>query len=59
MKILAQENEESVLCVLPTGQSIEVTMLVVEGEECRVHNDVQEVANIFANNQKLIRLFKK
>jgi hypothetical protein len=34
MIILASQLSESVLCTLPNGEHIEVTMLVAEQDEC-------------------------
>lgn len=59
MKILAQQNEESVLCIMPNGDAIEVTILVVEGEGFTAHPNVQEAVNLLANNEALLRSLKK
>jgi hypothetical protein len=59
MKILAQENEESVLCIMPNGDAVEVTMLVVEGDEFTAQPNAQEAVNLLANNQTLLMSLKR
>lgn len=34
MKIITERLRESILCTLPNGDQIEITMLCAEGEDC-------------------------
>ncbi len=41
MKILVSRLPESVLCTLPNGEQVEITMLSAEGEDVLSEPDIQ------------------
>lgn len=53
MKVISQQESESVLCVMANGDSIEVTMLEVEGEEFLFVNNAEEAANLLSQHINL------
>ena len=46
MKILATKRDESVLCVLPDGASVEITMVSATGEDVAQEPDIQEAVKL-------------
>lgn len=46
MKIFASILPESVLCTLPDGEQVEVTMLSVEGDEVFAEPDIKQAVEI-------------
>ena len=46
MKIIANKLSESVLCTLPNGEHIEVTMLSLEEDECYAEPSVEGAVHI-------------
>ena len=46
MKILATKLEESVLCIMPSGEHIEITMLCAFGEEVAADPDVKRAITL-------------
>lgn len=49
MKIIASQLTESVLCTLPTGDQVEVTMLSLEGEDCCAEPSIEGAVQILLN----------
>ena len=46
MKIIVSQLTESVLCTLPSGEQIEVTMVCAEGDECFAEPNVEGAVDI-------------
>jgi hypothetical protein len=57
MKIVSQQNEGSVLCIMPNGELFEITMLEAEGEECVVKSDVQDAVELLSKHKNLMKLW--
>ena len=54
MEILATKQGESVVCELPNGVSIEITMVSAQGEESRSITNVQDAVKILRQNPHLL-----
>jgi len=46
MKIFASKLTESVLCTLPNGEQVEVTMLNIEGDEVSAEPNIERAVEI-------------
>jgi hypothetical protein len=53
MKIINQQKNDSLLCVMANGDSIEITMCVVEGDEYTYIENIQEAADLLAQQMEL------
>lgn len=54
MKILATQRSESVVCELPDGHQIEITQLVVSGEDVAIETDVGDAVKLLEQHLKLL-----
>lgn len=54
MEILAKQQGETVVCELPTGASIEITMVFTQGEDFRSITTVQDAVTILRQNPHLL-----
>ena len=54
MEISAKQQGESVVCVLPNGGRIEITMVSAQGEDVRSTTNVQDAVNILRQNPHLL-----
>lgn len=59
MKFISQQQAGSVLCIMPNGDCLEITMLETEGEECVFKPDVQAAACLIAKHKCLTHLWIK
>lgn len=50
MKIIASQLSESVLCTLPNGEQVEVTMLCAEGDDYLAEPNVDGAVEILINH---------
>jgi len=50
MKILARLSNESVLCVMPNGNEIEITLINVMGEDATIDLDIQSAIKLIREN---------
>jgi len=57
MKILATQRSESVICELPDGRQIEVTQLVVFGDEVEIETDVNDAVKLLEQHLNLVMTF--
>ena len=57
MKIVSQQEEGSVLCIMSNGDLIEITMLETEGEEHVMKADVQGAIELLAKHKNLMKLW--
>ena len=57
MKIVTQEKEGSVLCVMSNGDLLEITMLEAEGEEHQMKPDIQGAIELLAKHKDLMKLW--
>jgi len=46
MKVIASQLPESILCTLPNGEQIEVTMLCSEGDDCFAEPSIEAAINL-------------
>ena len=46
MKILARKEDDFVLCLLPNGQAIEITMLSADGEDVYASPNIDEAIRL-------------
>ena len=46
MKILARKEDDFVLCLLPNGQAIEITMVGADGEDVYAKPDINEAIKL-------------
>jgi len=46
MKLIVSQLSESLLCTLPCGEHIEITMLSAEGEELILERDIQRAVDL-------------
>lgn len=53
MKILAQLSNESVLCKLPNGSEIEITLISISGEDFSPDLDIQAAIQLLQDNPQL------
>ncbi|MFT6408734.1 MAG: hypothetical protein ACJAQ6_002155 [Arenicella sp.] len=49
MIIIASQLAESVLCTLPNGQHVEVTMLVAEQDDCFAEPNVEAAVTLLTS----------
>jgi sRNA-binding carbon storage regulator CsrA len=54
MEISARKQGESVVCELPNGGSIEITMVSTQGDSSRSVADVKEAVKILRKNPQLL-----
>jgi hypothetical protein len=54
MEILAKQQGETVVCELPNGASIEITMVFTQGEDSRFITTVQDAVTILRQNPHLL-----
>lgn len=54
MEISAKKQGESVVCELPNGGSIEITMVSTQGEDARSTTNVQDAVKILRQNPHLL-----
>jgi hypothetical protein len=54
MEILAKQQGETVVCELPNGASIEITMVFMQGEDSRSITTVQDAVTILRQNPHLL-----
>ncbi len=46
MKVIASQLSESILCTLPNGEQIEITMLRSEGDDCFAEPSIKAAINL-------------
>ncbi len=56
MKIVATQRNESVVCELPNGHQIEVTQLVVSGEDVAIETDVNDAVKLLEQHLNLFKV---
>ena len=49
MKIIAKQMSESVICILPTGDQVEITMLGAQGDECFAEPNVEAAVDLLTS----------
>lgn len=54
MEISARKQGESVVCKLPNGGFIEITMVSAQGDDSRSVADVKEAVKILRQNPQLL-----
>jgi hypothetical protein len=57
VRIVTQQEEGSVLCIMSNGDLIEITMLETEGEEHLMKSDVQGAIELLAKHKNLLKLW--
>jgi sRNA-binding carbon storage regulator CsrA len=54
MEILARQQGETVVCELPNGDSIEITMVSTQGEDSRSIANVKDAVKLLRQNPHLL-----
>ncbi|MFT4630684.1 MAG: sRNA-binding carbon storage regulator CsrA [Arenicella sp.] len=54
MEILATKQGETVVCELPNGDSIEITMVSAQGEDSRSIANVKDAVKLLRQNPHLL-----
>ncbi|RBP52851.1 hypothetical protein [Arenicella xantha] len=57
MKIQARQLNESIICRLPNGIEIEVTMFIVVGEECDPDVDINRAIRLIQSCPQILSKF--
>lgn len=57
MKIQARRSNDSIICRLPNGKEVEVTMVVVSGEECDPDVDIMNAIRLIQSCPKILSRF--
>lgn len=54
MKILARREDDFVLCLLPDGRAIEITMVGADGEDVYARPDINEAVRLLLQYLPLV-----